>query len=267
MNIKNTQPALVPEQRLEQILDLLSTMSFASISDLAASLNVSEMTIRRDLDKLESKGHIRRTHGGVVSESKTQIELDYITRQKRQSQEKDIIGKLASGLVEDGQSVFVDAGTTTLSMAKYLKKFRNIKVITNSLPVQTEFLDNNIEIFLIGGRVLTHTLSLVGTLAQENLSTMRFDWAFLGTGGIDLKRGLTHSTMEEIPIKRAAAASANKVVVLVDSTKFGYNALSQIMPISSVQYIVTDKLPKGIDKDALSKDGVKLIWELPTQSS
>ena len=246
MNINNKyQTVLSPEQRNERILDLLSTTGFSSVSSLAHSLKVSEMTIRRDLDKLETEGHIRRTHGGAITESRTQIEIDYSSRKKRHEREKEKIGFLAASLVKSGQSIFVDAGTTTLAMAKYLKKLKNLRIITNSLPLQTELLDSNgIEVIVIGGRVLTHTMSLVGTLAQENLAAMRFDWAFLGTGGIDFKRGLTHSTMEEIPIKKAAAQSAGKVAVLADQTKFGYNALAFFMPIEEIGIIVTDAKPE-----------------------
>lgn len=263
MNRNNTlQAVLSPEQRSERILDLLSTTGFSSVSDLARVLKVSEMTIRRDLDKLETEGHIRRTHGGAITESRTQIEIDYSSRKKRHEREKEKIGLLAANLVKSGQSVFVDAGTTTLAMAKYLKKLKNLRIITNSLPLQTELLDsNNTEVILIGGRILTHTMSLVGTLAHENLVNMRFDWTFLGTGGIDFKRGLTHSTMEEIPIKKAAAQSAGKVAVLADHTKFGYNALAFFMSIEEIDIIITDT--KSEKQSIELKEGsykTKILW-------
>jgi DeoR family transcriptional regulator, fructose operon transcriptional repressor len=262
MNRNNTKQTISSEHRLGNILDQLSSTGFSSVSNLAIALDVSEMTIRRDLGKLESQGYIRRTHGGAITEARTQIELDYRARQKRQAQAKEKIGKLATGLVQNGQSIFVDAGTTTLSMAKHLKSLKYVRVVTNSLPVQTELLDNtNIEVILIGGRILTSTMSLVGTLAQENLSTMRFDWAFLGTGGIDLERGLTHSTMEEIPIKKNAAESATKVAVLADHTKFGYNALTLFMPIENVNLIITNK-KMGDEVEKLKTDviGTEILW-------
>lgn len=245
MNKKNDKLFLSsPNSRMEQILDFLSATGFGSVSQLAASLNVSEMTIRRDLDKLETEGKIRRTHGGAITEKRTQIELNFRSRQLRQSDQKDIIAKLAVDLIQPGQSIFMDAGTTILAMAKKLKmdqKPKNLRIITNSLAIQSEFMNEPlIEVITTGGKILPHTLSLVGPLAQENIASMRFDWAFLGTGGIDLQRGLTHSTMEEIPIKQAAADSAIKVVVLADHTKFGYNALSLFMPNDKVDVIVTD---------------------------
>jgi DeoR/GlpR family transcriptional regulator of sugar metabolism len=255
------------QQRLDTILDLIYTSGFTSVTEVAQQMSVSEMTIRRDFDKLEAEGLIRRAHGGAIAEHRTQVELDYRARQNRRAQEKMRIGQIAASLVKEGQSIFLDAGTTVLAMVKSLKQMKNLHIVTSSLPVQMELMSHpHIDVILIGGQIFPHTMSYVGPLALENIHTMRFDWAFLGTGGIDVERGLTHSTMEEIPIKKAAAASAHKVAVLADSTKFGYNALSQIMPISSVHYIVTDKLPEGLDQDALRREDVKLIWELPKQS-
>ena len=254
-----------PNRRIEKILDLLSTTGFGSVSQLSFDLNVSEMTIRRDLDKLETEGKIRRTHGGAITEKRTQIELDYHSRQLRQYTEKEIIAKIATDLIQPGQSIFMDAGTTVLALAKQLKiehKSKNLRIITNSLVIQSEFMSGALgEVISTGGKILPHTMSLIGPLAQENISNMRFDWAFLGTGGIDLERGLTHSTMEEIPVKQAAADSAAKVAVLADHTKFGYNALSLFMPIDKVDSIITNQpiksLPVGFN-DAGQK--TKILW-------
>ena len=238
-NIKTT---LSPDQRLDKILELISSTGFGGVSELSKMLSVSEMTIRRDMEKLEAEGHIRRTHGGALTEARSQYELDFKLRQKRFAGEKKIIGRIAAKQVKQGQCVFVDAGTTTLAMAEYLKLTGNITVVTNSLPLYSELLDcKDIEVILTGGKALTSTMSLVGTLAQDNLTAMRFDWAFLGTGGVDLERGLTHSTMEEIPIKKAAAGSAKKVAVLADNSKFGYNALSLFMPLEKIDLIITNK--------------------------
>ena len=233
---------LPPEQRLEKILELIASTGFGGVSELSKILNVSEMTIRRDMEKLEAEGQIRRTHGGALTETKSQYELDFKLRKNRFSNEKKIIGQIAVKQVRQGQCVFIDAGTTTLVMAECLKLSGNLTIVTNSLPLYSELMGcKNIEVILIGGKILTSTMSLVGMLAQENLNAMRFDWAFLGTGGVDLERGLTHSTMEEIPIKKAAAASAQKVAVLADHSKFGYNALSLFMPLDQIDLIVTDR--------------------------
>ena len=259
MNIKESNKTILsPEQRLEKILELIASTGFGGVSELSKALNVSEMTIRRDMEKLEAEGHIRRTHGGALTETRSQFELDFKLRKKRFADEKKVIGRIAAKQVLPGQCVFIDAGTTTLAMAEYLKLSGNITVVTNSLPLYFGLLEcKNIEVILIGGKVLNSTVSLVGTLAQDNLNAMRFDWAFLGTGGIDLDRGLTHSTMEEIPIKKAAAASARKVAVLADNSKFGYNALSLFMPLDRIDLIITDRKVetiKNITSEILYED-------------
>ena len=264
MNINNAiQTNHGPGRRLQRIIEILSASGFSSVSALAETLGVSEMTIRRDLDKLETQNYIRRTHGGAVTESRNQIELDYKERKKHRQEEKERIGQIAAGFVKNKQSIFIDAGTTALAMVKHLKGTRGIRVITNSLPVQMELLDSNdIEVILIGGTVLKSTMSLVGPLAQESISKMRFDCAFLGTGGIDLQRGLTHSTMEEIPIKKAAAMSSAKVLVLADYSKFDYNALTVFMPLNKVDVIITGQASEGQANEIKSRNNkTRIIWE------
>ncbi|MHB9071368.1 MAG: DeoR/GlpR family DNA-binding transcription regulator [Sedimentisphaerales bacterium] len=250
------------QQRLDAILDLISTSGFTSVTEVAQQMNVSEMTIRRDFDKLEAEGLIRRAHGGAIAEHRTQVELDYRARQQRRTQEKTRIGQIAASLVQDGQSVFLDAGTTVLAMVKFLKQMKNLHIVTSSLPVQMELTScPNINVILVGGQIFPHTMSYVGPLAIENIQSMRFDWAFLGTGGIDVDRGLTYSTLEEIPVKKAAAASAAKVAVLADSTKFGYAALSLIMPINSVDFIITDKAVESVQQVLIErKSRARILW-------
>jgi DeoR family fructose operon transcriptional repressor len=251
------------KQRLDTILDLIYTSGFTSVTEVAQQMNVSEMTIRRDFDKLETEGLIRRAHGGAIAEHRTQVELDYRVRQQRRSQEKTRIGQIAASLVQDGQSIFLDAGTTVLAMVKFLKQKKNIHIVTSSLPVQMELMNQaSMNVISVGGQILPHTMSYVGPLALENIRNMRFDWAFLGTGGIDVNRGLTHSTMEEIPVKKAAVESSGRVVVLADNTKFGYNALSVIMPIARADYIITNEKPEVMpSKESLGK--AEVIWDTP----
>jgi DeoR/GlpR family transcriptional regulator of sugar metabolism len=250
------------QQRLEPILDLIYTSGFTSVTEVAQQMNVSEMTIRRDFDKLEAEGLIRRAHGGAIAEHKTQVELDYRARQQRRAQEKMRIGQIAASLVQDGQSVFLDAGTTVLAMVKFLKQMKNLHIVTSSMPVQMDLMScPHINVILVGGQIMPHTMSYVGPLAVENIQSMRFDWAFIGTGGIDVDRGLTHSTLEEIPVKKAAAASAGKVAVLADSTKFGYAALSLIMPIDNVDFIITDNAVEGVQQRLIElKSVTKILW-------
>ena len=261
MNIAAENGSLSAGRRAELILDVLSTRGFSSVAALAGEMNVSEMTVRRDLAKLEADGLLRRTHGGALAQEKTQIELDYLVRQKRLGAEKDAIGRLAAGLVADGQSIFLDAGTTVLAVARHLQNFKNLTVVTTSLPVQSALLSApSVDVILTGGKVLTPTMSLVGPIAQDAISRMRFDWTFLGAGGIDINRGLTHSTLEEIPIKQAAASGA-KTAALADHNKFNYNALALFMPIDEINVIITDQASQSLQTQAANTAAqTKLLW-------
>jgi DeoR/GlpR family transcriptional regulator of sugar metabolism len=250
------------QTRGSQILEAIQSNGYESISNLAQALAVSEMTIRRDIERLEGEGLIRRTHGGAVSVSRIRVGIDFRVRQEENREEKDQIGRLAANLVREGQTIFLDAGSTVLAMVKYLKDFQRLQIVTNSLPVQEELTESsNLDVVLVGGRLLKLTLSLVGTLAVDNLANLRFDWAFLGTNGIDLTRGLTHNTLEEIPVKRAAASSATQAVVLADSRKFCRNSLSMFLPIDKIHMIVTDGPIEGLE--AQLKDiqtNLKVLW-------
>ena len=229
-------------QRAEIVLDHVSRTGFVTVSDLAQKIGVSEMTIRRDFDRLESEGLIRRMHGGAVVRPEMNVELNYLARLSQRSVEKTVIGRLAAELVHPGQTLFIDAGSTLLELAKHLKNIVGLTIVTNSLPAQAELLKSNNEVLLVGGKILPLTMSLVGLIAEENVSKLHFDWAFLGTAGIDVKHGLTHSAFEEIPIKKLASKAAAKVAVLADHTKFGHKALSFFMSFEEIDAVVTDQI-------------------------
>jgi DeoR/GlpR family transcriptional regulator of sugar metabolism len=210
------------------------------VTSLARALGVSEMTIRRDFDLFEKRGLIRRTHGGALAQGESQIELDYRVRLAQNANAKRQIARCAAGLVAANDAVFLDAGTTVLAMVPFLER-RPITVVTHSLSV-FEALRGHEEVRLIvlGGEPRRDLMCFVGPVTQQTLATLRVQWSFLGTGGIDADRGLTHSNLEEVPLKRAAAAIADKVAVLADSTKFGRAGVMHFMPLSEIDLVITD---------------------------
>jgi DeoR family transcriptional regulator, fructose operon transcriptional repressor len=228
------------DQRRKHILNLLARNRYESILAMSRTLGVSAMTIRRDLDRLENEGLIRRTHGGALTESLSQIDLDYSARVSRNARTKRRIGRAAADLVSNGDLIFLDAGSTVLSMTDFLDR-KSLTVVTHSLPVVERLAGrDNVSVFLLGGQVRRDLMSVVGYRAEEFLSTFRIDKAFLGTAGLDLKRGLTHSTLEEIPIKKLAARVARKVIVLADHTKIGKAGTIYFLPISAIDLLITD---------------------------
>lgn len=254
--------SIAARKRESLIVEFIRNESFGGIADLAGRFDVSEMTIRRDLERLDSEGLLRRTPGGAIPTSGIRVGIDFELRRQENQAEKDKIGCLAAGLVQEGQTVFLDAGTTVLAMARCLKNMRRVQIVTSSLPVQVELAEsNNFDVILIGGALLKHTVSLVGVLAVDNVSNMRFDWAFLGSSGINLTRGLSHNALEEIPIKRAAVASASKVVVLADRSKFHQQGLSPFLSVEEIDVIVTDGPVSEVDtRFSEAHTGLDILW-------
>ena len=229
------------EKRQKRILDLLARDGYESIQALSKAMAVSPMTIRRDLSRMEEQGLIRRTHGGAITRYLGQIDLDYAVRLKQNAQAKRQIGHAAAEMVREGQTVFLDAGTTVLATAEFLAKRKGLTVVTNSLPAVDRLAGRDgIELFVLGGQVRRDLMSVVGYRTEEFLASFRLDIAFLGTGGIDLDRGLTHSTVEEIPLKKLAASIAHRVVVLADRSKVGEMGPIFYLPLSSFDLLVTE---------------------------
>lgn len=220
------------------------------VADLARSFGVSEMTVRRDLDALAREGHIERVRGGAVQMSGEQS-FDEIVVVRLDA--KNRIGAAAAALVQDGQTVMLDIGTTTLQAARHLHG-RKITVVTTSMAVYEELApDGDIELILPGGVLRRNYRSLVGVLAESALRQLRADVLFLGTSGIDAALAIWDSTMVEVPIKRAMIAAAADVVLLADAEKFEMAGLVHVCDADAVDRIVTD-LPLGAAAAAAAEE-------------
>jgi DeoR/GlpR family transcriptional regulator of sugar metabolism len=227
---------LLPAQRRQEILRAVRNGT-AHVSDLAESFGVSEMTVRRDLGALARDGKLERVHGGAVDAGAepgfSQIEVERFDI-------KDRLGRAAAAMVQDGMTVMIDIGTSTLQMARHLHG-RNVTVITTSLAVLEELLpDPEIELVLPGGTVRRNYRSLVGVVAEDSLRQLRADIAFLGTSAVDSELGVWDTTMVEVPIKRLMLANSDSVVLLADAEKFSRSGVVRICGPESLDHIVTD---------------------------
>jgi DeoR/GlpR family transcriptional regulator of sugar metabolism len=226
----------LPAQRRQDILRAVRSGA-SHVSDLAESFGVSEMTVRRDLRELARDGKLERVRGGAVSSSP---EPPFEQTAVERFEAKDRIGAAAAGMVEDGQTVMIDIGTTTLQAARHLHG-REITVVTSSLAVFEELLpDPSIELVLPGGVVRRNYRSLVGVLAEDALRQLKADILFLGTSAVDARLGAWDSTMVEVPIKRAMIDAAACVVLLADAEKFSMAGLVKICDAGAIHHIVTD---------------------------
>jgi DeoR family transcriptional regulator of aga operon len=224
------QGLLLIDERRQHILSLIQSHGRALVRDLSRSLNISQITIRKDLEYLQNKGLVQRTHGGALRiQSSALLDPTLKEKQKQHSQEKQRIATAAVRMVEEGQCVMLDSGTTTTAIAHELKSFSQLTVITN------------FEVILIGGSLRKNSFSLVGPLAEDVLQEMHADILFLGVDGFDPEVGLTTPNFLESRVNRAMVKAARRVVAVCDSTKFNRRSLSRIVLPSAIHCVITDR--------------------------
>jgi|SRR5271157_5704837 len=251
-------------ERIDKVLEILARNGYRSVAELSADLRVSEMTVRRYLDKLENRALIKRTHGGAFA-GQEMIEVDYRVRETVRRAEKEAIGRAAWSLVQPGESIYIDAGSTTAYLALAMDDTRRITVVTNSTTV-LQALEHkaNIQTIVLGGKVHAASHSLVGHLAEEAVEQFRFTKAFLGTVGINLQEGLTQSNVDEVPVKKKVAANAREVIVLADSSKFNLDVLVMFLRLDQVHVVITDEGIRPADRTSLEEQGIRVIIADPT---
>ena len=232
---------LFAEERKNKILQMLTENNKLLVPDLCEYFQVSPATIRNDLRELENCGLLKRTHGGALSNQKTGFELNSHQKEVSQLSEKKSIAKFAVDLVDDGDTIAIDTGTTTLEFAKALISKKNITIVTNDIQIAWHLEQvGHANIILIGGMVRKNFHCTVGPAAVHLLNEFSVDKAFMATNGISLEKGLTTPDMHQAEIKKAMIGIASEVIVLCDSSKFGNNAFVQVAPISVIGQIVTD---------------------------
>ncbi|PKO14437.1 MAG: hypothetical protein CVU39_14375 [Chloroflexi bacterium HGW-Chloroflexi-10] len=225
------------------IMNILKESSTASIKELAERLEISQSTIRRDLDELETQGLLRRIFGGAILEKQNWNEPPFELRETLHAQEKDHIARAAAELILDGDIVFIDGGTTTQFIVPYLESKKNVTVITCGLNVAYKLNHmDNITSYIVGGEIHHDSHSISGTLAiaMLDLYNMRCNKAFIAASAISAENGITNRILERIPLKRKAIEISQQTIGLVDGSKVGTVALGQIAPITSLQTLVTD---------------------------
>src|SRR5690349_12271728 len=216
---------LLPAQRRAEMLRAVRD-GHVHVGHLAETFGVSEMTVRRDLHRLARDGKLERVHGGAVHTAGQEPGFSQIEVERFDV--KDRLGRAAAALVEDGQTVMVDIGTSTLQMARHLHG-KQITVVTTNLAVVEELLpDPAIELVLPGGTVRRNYRSLVGVVAEDSLRQLKADVAVLGTSAVDSELGVWDTTMVEVPIKRLMIAAADCVVLLADALKFAMSGVVRV---------------------------------------
>ncbi|WP_214819799.1 MULTISPECIES: DeoR/GlpR family DNA-binding transcription regulator [unclassified Exiguobacterium] len=229
---------MLTKQRHQLILQRLSEQKVVKLKELVDLTNSSESTIRRDLTDLEAEGYLARVHGGATLIATPDEEPTFEEKRDRFVDEKVAIARKAATFIEDGMSIYLDAGTTTQAMVPFLEG-KKIVVVTNSLPIANELFDLDIKTFVIGGELKRSTQALVGYNARESMMNYRVDLAFLGMNGIDLDAGYTTPDPEEALVKKTAIELAQTSYVLADASKIGKRTFSRVATLDAAQLITS----------------------------
>lgn len=249
-------------ERKNAILETLQKEQRVLVAELSQEYGVTEETIRRDLDKLEKEGFVKKTYGGAVLNENTNIEMPLRIREKTNRKEKQTIAKLAAEMIEDGDSIILDSSSTSLMVAQELKDRKKLTVITNSLEVLIELSKSKgVKVISTGGVLKSSSLSLVGRNAEKTLQNFYVDKAIISCKGLDIRKGATDSTEAAAEIKQSMISCSKKLILVVDSTKFGKISFAKILDLRAGDVLVTDSLPNEAWKQRLEEIGVTVVTE------
>lgn len=252
---------IFPIERKRRILSLLHERPSVTVSELSGIFNVSEVTIRKDLKDLDNEGHVTRTHGGATGITKMTFESVQSEKEKHNIEEKKAIAGIACDLIQDGDSIMIDAGSTTQQLARCIKSAqKEITVITNSFNIASELMDLDfLELIIIGGIFRKGIYSCVGPIAENALEGLFVDKAFLGSNSVDLNHGFSTANIYEAQVKKKMIASSKEHIFLVDHTKFDKLSLCAVCPISGVDYFVTDRAASAKYVSEIRDKGVQVL--------
>jgi DeoR/GlpR family transcriptional regulator of sugar metabolism len=254
-----TRSRLTQRQRLETIRQELLQAKEVSIEALAGRFDVSGMTVRRDLELLEARGDVVRTHGGAAFAQRLTFEFSFREKQNRNRLAKSRIAECAAGHIEDSQVVFLDTGTTTLEIARRLMRCRNVTVITTSLAIVSVLqFAPGVRIVLLGGFLRGGSPDLHGPLTEQNIEMFRADVAFMGADAVDEDGNTYADDLQVVNLDRKMATHAAQVIVVADSSKFGRTGMCRVFGTEDYDLIVSDA---GLGRDLRerwSKQGIEV---------
>jgi DeoR family transcriptional regulator, aga operon transcriptional repressor len=250
---------LLNEERRRAILELINREGRVLVNELATTFNTSQVTIRKDLEILHADGLLHRTHGGALPSREGAL-ADPTLREKEKlhRKEKLRIAEVAASMVSEGQVVILDSGTTTTAIARALRSFHNLTVVTNAVNIVSELSGTDVEVIVTGGALRKNSFSLVGPIAEETLRRLSADILFLGVDGFDVSYGLSTPNLLEAKVNRIMVEVSKTTVAVCDSSKFGRRSLALIAPPIGMQHVITDHGISKSDLKALRKAGINV---------
>lgn len=253
-------------ERQEQILKKLNQEQRITVRELSKEIHVSEATLRADLDKMEKKGLLKRTHGGAVhidfsENEQLYTEHHFSNREKQNKNEKNAIAKKALAFIKPGQCIMLDASSTALELAKLLNQSdMRLTIVTNGIQTALELNDHqDITVILLGGIVKKGSHALEGTLGASVLTNINIDILFTSANGFSIKGGLTDFSVYEVELKKTMVGSANKTIALLDHTKMGRNSIASFASVTDLKAIITDQPLSSEDQQQLDSMDIDVI--------
>jgi len=232
------------EERRKEIIILLKKEKRASVNELSEKFDVSRATIRRDLSELEKNGFIRRTHGGAILSGSSKLEPTFKEKEDKLAPEKKSIGKKAAEIIKNGDTIFIDAGTTTKYIIDNLKNKKDLTIVTHALHIINKINEINLdcELVVVGGIFKWSTEAMVGPMAEDYLRKLRVDKSFIGLNGFTLNSAATTPDLREAKIKEIALEIAGENFLLFDQSKWEEIYFYKFAELSQINFIITDSI-------------------------
>ncbi len=248
-------------ERRNLILEKLQDEKKVVVSELSILFDVSEETIRRDLDKLDKEGLATKSYGGAVLNENTSLDMPFNVRKKRNMRGKQVIAEMVSELIQEGEHIIVDPSTKAVAIVKALKNRKRLTVITNSIEVLVELSDvTGWDVICTGGTLRENYLALVGPKATDVIASFYADKVILSCKGIHMEKGITDSNEMFSQVKQMMLKSAKQRILAVDCTKFDNVAFSQICELSAIDMVVTDVRPSREWMEYFAEKGIECLY-------
>jgi DeoR family transcriptional regulator of aga operon len=251
---------MMAEERRTQILQIVRMEGRAKVNDLASRFSTSGVTIRNDLNELQERGLLLRSHGGAVLADMILRESSVQERLKAHSEEKRRIGAMAATLIQDGETIILDSGTTTLELARQMKNKQSLHIITNGVNIAAELLDaRGVQIIIVGGTVRSDSASTIGRSTEDMLDQFSADKFFLSGAGCDPDFGVSGANLEETMVNRTMLRISREIILVADASKFSKRSMSRIAKFSEIDTIISDTSLREETQDRLRSLGCSLM--------
>lgn len=232
---------MMAEERRTQILQMIRSAGRVKVNELAATFSTSAVTIRNDLNDLHQRGLVLRSHGGAVLPDAIHRESPVDERLKAHAAEKARIGALAATLINDGETIILDSGTTTLEIARRIKHKQGLQIITNGVNIAAELLDaQGVQVFIVGGTVRGESASISGRFTEQMLAEFSADKMFLSGAGCEIDFGVSGGNLEETMVNRAMLGISREIILVADASKFSRRSMARIAPFSEIDTVISD---------------------------